>query len=353
MKAAVYNGILGGNVTTLPALCETGNCTWPITPTLAVCGECSKASYQTSCDSTVCNYTMPAGTVTSVPPPSEYLFGVAFQVNSTRGAIYDSRRSDRLYIANFDVFGVSRQTLVWNWSEVVASECALWMCIQGYQVTTVSSRQIQSTIWTLSETENSTFTGDINANITFSALPADKSLGVHANYTFLYRAYIGLTTFLSPLLTGNITFDTHDETSSSDWTQAIWEASPDLDQWINNLAVSMTNVVRAGTPALEPTYNGTAYQLGVSVRWWWLALPVAMVVLSLIFLIITIAKTTQSRVGAWKGSPLTLLFSDVQYEVKDKVSGQMNRCDGLQQTVGRTKVVLECQPTGNWMFKVA
>src|ERR1700733_2874483 len=126
MKAAVYNGILGGNVTTLPALCQTGNCTWPITPTLAVCGECSKASYHTSCDSTVCNYTMPAGTVTSVPPPSEYLFGMAFQVNSTRGAIYDSRRSDRLYIANFDVFGVSRQTLVCNRSERAASAFALW-----------------------------------------------------------------------------------------------------------------------------------------------------------------------------------------------------------------------------------
>jgi hypothetical protein len=201
--------------------------------------------------------------------------------------------------------------------------------------------------------ENSSFTGDINANITFSTLPANKSLGVHANYTFSYQAYIGFTTFLSPLLTGNTTFDAHDEISSSDWTQAIWEASPDLDQWINNLAVSMTNVVRAGTPALDPTYNGIASQLGVSVRWWWLALPVAMVVLSLIFLIITIAKIAQGRVGAWKGSPLTLLFSDVQYEAKDKVSDQMNRCDGLQQTVGRTKVVLECQPTGNWMFKVA
>jgi hypothetical protein len=54
-----------------------------------------------------------------------------------------------------------------------------------------------------------------------------------------------------------------------------------------------------------------------------------------------------------EGKPLTLLFSDVQYEIKDKVSGQMNRCDGLQQAVGRTKVVLESQPTGNWMFKVA
>jgi hypothetical protein len=76
----------------------------------------------------------------------------------------------------------------------------------------------------LSTTENPTFTGDINANITFSALSANKSFGVQANYTFLYQAYIGLTTFLRPLLTGNITVDAHDEISSSDWTQAIWES---------------------------------------------------------------------------------------------------------------------------------
>ncbi|KAH7419273.1 hypothetical protein BKA64DRAFT_751689 [Cadophora sp. MPI-SDFR-AT-0126] len=37
--AAIYNGILATNASHLPAPCRTGNCTWPITPSLGVCGE--------------------------------------------------------------------------------------------------------------------------------------------------------------------------------------------------------------------------------------------------------------------------------------------------------------------------
>lgn len=66
MKAAITNAILGGSAQQLSASCPTGNCTWPVTPSLAVCGACSQPPFQSSCDSRICNFTMPSGVIHSL-----------------------------------------------------------------------------------------------------------------------------------------------------------------------------------------------------------------------------------------------------------------------------------------------
>ncbi|EXJ55541.1 hypothetical protein A1O7_08469 [Cladophialophora yegresii CBS 114405] len=63
VKSAVYNGIMNQNQTQLPLTCSTGNCTWPLIPTVAVCGACIDltSNITKQCSSDHCNYTLPIG----------------------------------------------------------------------------------------------------------------------------------------------------------------------------------------------------------------------------------------------------------------------------------------------------
>lgn len=99
MKAAISNGAMTQNLSPLVAPCVTGNCTWPSTATLSVCGACThNVSYQTVCDCEEvdysvsclpsCNYTMPSGSVATLASfiqGAEYIGGLALKLYSVRG----------------------------------------------------------------------------------------------------------------------------------------------------------------------------------------------------------------------------------------------------------------------------
>ena len=87
------------------------------------------------------------------------------------------------------------------------------------------------------------------------------------------------------------------------------------------------------------------------MRWPWIILPVVLVVWSLIILATTMIKTARSPVGAWKGSPLAILFMDVDDQIKKAAIGQLGVHNGLQKSVGRIKVKMEADQEGRWFVK--
>jgi hypothetical protein len=140
----------------------------------------------------------------------------------------------------------------------------------------------------------------------------------------------------------------------SDPIDAVWRASSDLDPWIKRLALSMTNAFRTSSAApSHPFYDGTSYQLGVSIRWQWITLPAALVLLSVLFLVVVMVQTARSPVAAWKGSPLATLFFDVEQEMRQNVVGQMDKYMGIEKAVGNVRVRLERRPGARWTFKAA
>ena len=127
------------------------------------------------------------------------------------------------------------------------------------------------------------------------------------------------------LFNGRVFLNELSNSPSSDAIQAICTAaSTDLDLWMNNIALSMTNALRAFDPAPDDMYNGTGYQLGIQVRWLWTTLPAVLVISPLIILLVTVVKTASSPVPAWKGSPLALLFVDVDQDIRRGAMGQMD-----------------------------
>jgi hypothetical protein len=104
MKAAVYNGFLEGGIAPLQASCPTGNCTFPVTPTVAVCGECHDVPYTSSCNATNCQFKLSTGTVVEIANwfSGEVDYGVGFQVVSRTPSVIGTTRLD---FAAFDILG--------------------------------------------------------------------------------------------------------------------------------------------------------------------------------------------------------------------------------------------------------
>jgi hypothetical protein len=368
LKASLYNGMLSDDITPVTASCLSGNCTWPVTPSLAVCGACSASTYHLACDDTFCNYTMPSGSVISLINPEKVSGGTGFAVVPGNGSKWDFNLHDKLYIANFDAVGASDRSLVqgFNASTAKASECAMWLCIQAYDVTTRATHQVQTIVHTFSYINSTPVSTSVFDNYTFPALPAEMNPTPDTDYNVSVDGWQQFSSTLIGQFNGTAMLDIESSVANGDSIDAIWTAwgnSGDLDPWIKQLALSMTNALRTFgdqgyssygySQPTYPRYNGTAYQLGVSVRWSWIVLPAALVLLSVVFLVVVMIQTARSPVAAWKGSPLAILFFDVEQEIKRSILSQTDKTHRIQDTVCDARVVLRGQPGGIWTFKAA
>ena len=101
-----------------------------------------------------------------------------------------------------------------------------------------------------------------------------------------------------------------------------WMAPNNVTLHMERLATAMTNVIRSA-----PSRNilpGQAFfeETFVSVQWEWLAFPFMLLILSLIFLVSTMVKTSQDgAIGMWKTSAMPILIQSLPPDVqKDMLS---------------------------------
>lgn len=302
---------------------------------------------------------MPSGSIAVFPNGTSNDEGNGFQVTASQGAKYNSSIHDKLYIANFDVLGApygSYGLAGWE-NNVTSQECAMWMCIQKLKVDTTDGHQTQrilDTFDTINSTTPMSFSGEYN--LTFPTLPANMSADPNVEvYNVTYLAVEALQGFLSPLFNGSVFINIESQLPSSDAIEALWNGTSDMNAWMQNLALSMNNVVRNSVPVSRDVYNGTTSDLGVRIRWAWFVLPILMVAGSLILLVVVIVETARSPVEAWKGSPLAYLVFGVDQETRGNLESSAV-ADGyadLGNTVGMTRAVLHPQPGGKWTFKAA
>jgi hypothetical protein len=357
MKAAVYNGMLEGGIAPLQVSCPTGNCTFPVTPTMAVCGECRDVPYTSCCNSTNCQYTLSTGTAINISNwvSGEVDSGVGFQVVSNS---VNPVGTSRLDIATFDVFGAPYGSFASPWpkSNTTSSTCSIWMCVNALSVTTTSNSQIETLNATFSKLASQSTEDNLGGSLfVFGDLPPEMNSLPGVNYYVDYFALTALSDFVTELVNGTVLLEQSSSVPSSDTIEAIWNGTvAGLDIWVKNLALSMTNVVRTSAPATNSLYNGTAYQLGIRVRWEWLLLPATMVLMSLFLLVIVIVETSRSSLGALKSSPLAYLAIDLDGAIKEDI-GAMDVASfrSVEKAIGRRRAVLENQSSGRLIFREA
>lgn len=352
--AAIYNGILASNMTYLPLPCNTGNCTYPVVPSLGVCGECQPLNWSTSIGcfnntfasetGTTCNYTLPDGQDITV---FENGNATVFEVLFTEGTFFNSSSITTPYILNVEAIGMPFNQRTWNESLISAQECALWYCVQSYDINITNNVLSQTVIETWNTTAPMPAIVAANYNITFSGMPESMNILPNSEYKVMDVSRNAASMFLGSVFKGQVNGGLEGTIYSTDWIEAVWAGwgtESNMEQMISNLARSMTNNIRSTSPASSsPEYEGTAFhnQVFVKVRWRWMVLPIILVICSVIFLITSIWQTADSSVNAWRSNAVPLLFSDIGGTLKMVVSDGLANSGEVASGIRGTRVVLK------------
>ncbi|PHH69719.1 hypothetical protein CDD80_6550 [Ophiocordyceps camponoti-rufipedis] len=109
--------------------------------------------------------------------------------------------------------------------------------------------------------------------------------------------------FLESLTSGTFEHASNIINFSSDWVEAMWQATGDLDVWIDALCLSLTNEFREHGRIRDPYetyYEGSASKMAnyVHVKWLWMAYPILILFTSLYYLIVTVVAGAREGVSA-------------------------------------------------------
>ena len=345
MKAALYSGLLNPpspETGFLKASCSTGNCTWPITPSLGVCGECADTTSHvtTTCYSEYdCIYTYP-GSVWGYANASLYptntsdtktdIFKVA-RVSGV-GLNYTKELGDNA-LGTYVAFGNHVNNSLGFYMH--ATECTLWLCVKAFNVSVTAGVQSQSVVDTYNAMPDHLQSGEALPNLfNFTNIPASFNVAPDTTFSIGDRALfqaipsaidnVLLGTVLSNVdgselvyLNGQTSYESQYQ-STSDTLPSIWLQYPNLNPLIQSLALSMTiDMIQSAAAPRRQHYAGSAISTEpyVHVRWGWLAFPAAMVVASALFLSASILQTKARGLEPWKSSPFALLFCDMDPDV--------------------------------------
>ncbi|KZM28520.1 uncharacterized protein EKO05_0005935 [Ascochyta rabiei] len=126
-----------------------------------------------------------------------------------------------------------------------------------------------------------------------------------------------------------------------------WNAPNNLTRHMERLAASMTNVIRSSST--KQMFHGEAFSREnfVQVRWQWLTLPLGLLLISLVFLAATIAKSAaeRDRVGVWK----TSAYATLLYGLPDEMQNKITRSGSTGTPRSKAKELkVKLQPNGGW-----
>ncbi|KAH6632988.1 hypothetical protein C7974DRAFT_163116 [Boeremia exigua] len=129
-----------------------------------------------------------------------------------------------------------------------------------------------------------------------------------------------------------------------------FQAPNNITRHMERLAIAMTNVMRSDVDSND-IITGQAYNKKqfVVVRWEWLTFPLALLVLSLAFLVATIVKTSRGdheELGIWKTSAMPALIYSLPENVQRELEGRTS--EGFGDSEKAKKVKIQLLPRHGW-----
>ncbi|KAK0629998.1 hypothetical protein B0T17DRAFT_206942 [Bombardia bombarda] len=353
-KAAVYSGIISTDIPLVMASCETANCTWPVVPTLAACGECTPITVSPTCNKTTgtCTYSTHSGT--SINDPIHAAEHSTFIVAPSNGTVHPIESTNRAYFSVFDMLSLTKAA--GQDVAVTGNECALWFCIQSYSVSVSDGKQNETVEGTWSTTTLQHGSGIRGTEYVFVDVPEGLNTDNGTRYSVTHEAMTALRGFMAGVTSGTVSADVNVVDYTSDWVEAMWNATNSLQDWISTFADCMTVEIRQnGKTSGQQTskYNGSAVRLApfIRVKWHWMIYPGVMILLSIYFLFHTIIVSARDGVSVWKGGALPMLFCRVDDNIHDHVADGMDVPDGLEERVGHIRIAMYRGENGQWGFR--
>ncbi|CAG8280084.1 unnamed protein product [Penicillium salamii] len=339
--------------------CATGNCTFTPYQTLGFCSRCAnitsslKKKKQAGMVSymSAYNYTLPNGFYFHTASNMNYLMNA-----TSNKPLIELDTKDLAVILNFTAISSDG----YGMTPVSATECALYYCVDTYKAA-VTGGKFTETITSNVATSNASSTGLALKNIAitpetcyFNGSRLNTTSSPNCTYTVNWLSLLSMSNSLSPLLKGTGSrFVSNRPSWSSDTAEALYGYYgnyTEINSVFESLASSLS--IHARSKVCHAAKNGTAWttQSYVQVRWLWMILPCALVVLSMGFLVVVVFHTRKQFI--WKSSPLALLFSDL------RVDGEGNfkrdpTLKGMEDTSRKMDVWLESSADGPRLKAVA
>lgn len=386
----------------LPISCATGNCTWPIVPTLGVCGACidMQDRLDIACggiwnpDPDACYYNITGGlNFTRRRSMAEWNdTSPVFAAGEGSGHIFTREDvvGEGVMVGNisFNFIGQSYSEFVhanrgdnspgnettYSRANVLAVECGLWQCLQARSIN-ASNGVVKDTLLSFRNGEkvyddarrNIRFKDDPSFNIpnvsTYDVMPSSRSdtamqntlvgalsgsITINGNWDVNYAPGAVSERFTDALQRNGIG-------SAMDCLHAAWVHADDISKWWARLAKSLTNNVRTNGMLLEEEherYAGTAWVevVHIEVRWMWLIFPAVLVMLSGFFLMATMIASWHTGLKPWKSFALPVLYSRLEDGLQEEWKQEYAHESSLLREVKDRWVDLDSSSDA-WVFR--
>lgn len=402
MGAAIVDGLLKRDINPSDVMgsCGTGNCTWEDYQSLGVYSTVTDVS---STITSTCrkqkSYFKPAGCSYSVPAIDGHPTARGTVLETSRhgqtlwvGASYRApplplgmgskpymppglHMLEQFYVIyvpdlnRWDELDVTEDHKV----ELVALQATLSLCVNTYHSSmTFGVMNTQR----LSQEKNLDWH---NVNETFEGHSTEFVTVTHGGETFWmsedtrrsFHKHLSLQTFSGSASMRSEEPDGGGNSTENDVVRAITASlyeDPDrirgLSGLLENLAVSMSNAyvftclytdltnakARMRTTTDIPdnvSGTSTSFEVYILIEWAWMSVPIATVILSLIFLLITIHQSRQRNIPAWKSSLLAVLLG-LSSETRSDLGGII-RPKEMKEMAKKKNVRLESNG-GQWQI---
>ncbi|UNI23685.1 hypothetical protein JDV02_009491 [Purpureocillium takamizusanense] len=240
-------------------------------------------------------------------------------------------------------------------TRATGARCTLWFCLKTFNITVFDGRPSQALVAVWNETQFEAATSAHQDEHVFVNMPTLMDLPERSRYSVSAKALGALRSFMNTLISGSFERNPGLDNYSSDWIEAMWRATGDLNSWIDKMTLIMTNEVREHGTIRDPSgmkYEGSASKLAsyVHVQWYWMIYPGIFFLISLYYLVGTIVASARDGVVAWKGDSLPMLFSHIDPQILALGPEKMNLPKGLDD-LGKIQVALTRNEQGLWTFE--
>ncbi|KAJ9616709.1 hypothetical protein H2200_000428 [Cladophialophora chaetospira] len=398
VEAAVLSSLLATNTSQPVGRCPTGDCSWPLTPSLGVCGSCIDSTNQMSLNKPL------------LPDTAEYSISDALDKTLLDMSLADwvqfaglhsvypfhkNKAADgRLVVSHTQILGVpppkyhsflqavseapTNTTIIHVPEEKVtplmtAYTCSIYFCIQAFEAKATAGSTSQSPRHTWDQFayvdgfwRPVDVPGTMNLTDPSEYRVENRSLNVLGDVisnVLVGHAQVWYSDVPSPL-TQDLpapNFVGQQSSGLGTFAQAVWEASnstASINTFFENAAQSFTNFMRTAPSVSAPDdeqYAPAVYttEIYVHVRWGWLAFPLSVLLLSHVFLALTISQTTRRHVRPWKKARVPLLLAGLDDEIRQAAKGGLHSRPGLENVVGQTNVRLKYDDGDQIVFERA
>ncbi|KAK4892231.1 polynucleotide adenylyltransferase [Elasticomyces elasticus] len=388
LKSAMYLGIFGAEeaVTHTPA-CSSGNCTWPTFDSLAVCSACADLSdlllVSPGTDETAWMVTNTSEGYNSKPALSRHRWLYAPDIDDAAQIAY--RAMGNHTILDF-------QSVYWppeSASDDPPSgvfECVLYFCVKTFSAATTDGHFTETVLsfWppantSMPEQPDIDFWRDYGNNETFHLGVAEQKKNFTLSPPDAEATYTvdRLTFDLMQHWAQNYLFITAIYSSSGDEQPARWEIDDiagkmyiELTEQLGpnktiqgysvpstagpgrlmaQIATGLTTYMRQSEIGSLVVNGDTIFvESYVQARWYWLACPLSLLLLTLAFMLSTIFTSARRGVPTWKSSSLAVLI----HGLNDVGSRAMtdSRLDKLEENASDYRMAVQ-QQHGLWSLE--